>query len=274
MTTPASIEGPTGQVVMTGRGIRFELRRTNPKVSAQRIRMAKVLLVQVGAITLAIGLLVCALATAAGANAPSDEAQAKTHLLGLSDMPNGWTAEKGTAGSGTSGYFTGLGLARQLAACIGVPTGVFSSNAPNANSPNYDNQDQSLEVQDTVSVFPSVKDAQAQATAISSTETPGCMTAYMNSASAKSHLEGLAGKGANIGTITVTAIDTSLYGKNTTGFTMNVPVGLSGNTVVVHFTFLYFNKGRLAHTITFTSVAASFPTSLAKHLTSVAQGPL
>ena len=274
MTTPASIEGPTGKVVLTGQGFRFELRRTNPKVSAQRIPMAKAVLLHLGAITVAVALLVGALATAAGANAVSDEAQAKTHLLGLSDMPNGWSAEKGTAGSGTSGYFTGFGLARQLAACIGVPTGVFSFNAPNANSPNYDNQDQSLQVQDTVSVFPSVTDTQAQVTAISSPETPGCMTAYMNSASAKSHLESSAGKGVNIGTVTVTAVDPSLYGKNTAGFTMNVPFSLSGNTVVVHFSFLYFNKGRLAHTITFTAYGTTFPTSLVEHLTSLAQGRL
>ena len=89
MTTPASIEGPTGKVVLTGQGFRFELRRTNPKVSAQRIPMAKAVLLHLGAITVAVALLVGALATAAGANAVSDEAQAKTHLLGLSDMPNG-----------------------------------------------------------------------------------------------------------------------------------------------------------------------------------------
>ena len=194
MTTPASIEGPTGQVVLTGRGFRFELRRTNPKMSAQRIPMAKAVLLHLGAITVAVALLVGAMATAAGANAASDEAQAKSHLLVLSDMPNGWSAEKGTAGSGSSGDFTGLGFAG-LAACIGVPISVFSSNPPYANSPYYDNQPQSLEVQDTVSVFPSVTDAQAQVTAIASAKTPGCTTAFMNSPAAKSQIEKEAGLG-------------------------------------------------------------------------------
>jgi hypothetical protein len=350
MSTPAPIEGPTGQVVLTGQGFRFaawgltvffllgtlgclvgagfvvsklvrgtgstggligflllwliggmlaavlarimlrnmgrrssfgreginglaalELRRTNPEVNLQRIRMVKILLLQVGAITVAVGLLVGA--QAAAASAASDQAQAKNHLLGLSDMPNGWSAEKGTAGSGSSGDFSGLGLAEQLAGCIGVPS-VFSSYPPYANSPYYENQDQMLEVQDAVYVFPSVKDALDQVTAISSAKTPGCMTAFMNSAAARSQIEGAVGKGATIGTITVTAVDPSLYIKNTAGYTMNVPVIVSGISFVTHLTDLFFNKGRLGQDITFNSYGTTFPTSLAKRLTSVAQGRL
>ena len=237
--------------------------------------MVKVLLLQVGAIAVAVGLLVGALATAAGANAASDETQAKSHLLGLSDMPNGWITDKGTGRSGSSGDFIRLGNAEQLAACIGVPTSVFSSNPPYADSPVYHNQDLSLDVQDTVAVFPLAKGAQAQIAAISSAKTPGCTTELMKSAAAKSQLEGATGKGAtSVGTITVTAIDPSRYGKNATGFTINMPVNYMGISIVNQFTDVYFKNGRLGQSITFTSVAATFPTSLAKHLISVAQGRL
>ena len=73
-------------------------------------------------------------------------------------MPKGWKTEKGSGGSG-SNNFPG---ATQLASCIGVPASLITSNPPEVDSPYYENKSGSLEVQDSVSVFPSAKTATAE----------------------------------------------------------------------------------------------------------------
>jgi hypothetical protein len=96
----------------------------------------------------------------------------------------------------------------------------------------------------------------------------------MNSATFKTQIAASAGKGTTIGTITVTPINPSLYGKNTAGFTMILPIKAQGISVIGHLTELYFINGRLGQNISFDAYGVSFPTSLAKHLTAVAIGRL
>ncbi|HEY3843321.1 MAG TPA: hypothetical protein VGL48_08715 [Acidimicrobiales bacterium] len=210
-------------------------------------------------------------ATAAGASKASEKAEAKTHLLVLKDMPKGWTTESGSSGSNGPNNFPGV---KQLAACIGVPSSLLSGNPPEADGPYYQSKDQALEVQDSVSVFPSVKNARQQLAAISNTKTPGCTATIMNSAALKSQITASAGKGASVGTITVTAINPALYGKNTAGFTMLLPIKAQGISVIGHLTELYFINGRLGQNISFDSYGVTFPASLAQHLTAVAIGRL
>jgi hypothetical protein len=224
-----------------------------------------------GVAVLAVGLMLSAPAGAAGAATSTNVAQAKKHLLVLSDMPKGWKAEKGTGGS--SGGAGGLPGGSQLAACIGVPASVVNDNSPSANGPYYQNKDQSLEVQDTVTVFPSASYAHTQIAAMSNAKTPGCVAAYMNGPG-KSAIESQGNKGETLGNVTVTPLDPHVYGAGVAGIVMSFPVTYQGVTVSTQLISVNAVKGRFGQSITYNSYGLPFPASIAKHLTSVALGRL
>jgi hypothetical protein len=216
--------------------------------------------------------LVAGTAGVAGAKSSAQVTEAKKHLLVIADMPKGWTTEKGTGGSGSgSSAFPG---AAQLASCIGIDPALINQNPPEADSPYFQSKDQSLEVQDSVSVFTSAQKANASLSAIANTKTPTCMTTAMNTPSIKSQFAASAGKGATIGTITVTPIDTASYGKGVAGFTMGLPIASQGISVDAKLTAIYFVHGALGQQISFNSYGPAFPVALAKRLTSVAQSRL
>ena len=220
----------------------------------------------------ATGLLLCTMTAPAGASTSSSVAQAKKHLLVIADLPQGWKAEKGTGGSG--GGSGGLPGGSQLAACIGVPASVIGDDSSERRPvPYYQNKDQSLEVQDTVTVFPSASYAHTEIAAMGNAKTPGCVAAYMNGPG-KSAIEAQGNKGETIGTITVTPLDPHVYGPGVAGVVINLPVTYQGVTVSTELVSVNATKGRLGQSITYNSYGPPFPASLAKHLTSVALGRL
>jgi hypothetical protein len=214
---------------------------------------------------LAAGLALGTQVTGAGASTASNTAQAKKLLLVLSDLPKGWKKEKVSGGSGSSS----LPGAAELASCIGVPSSLISSNPPEADSPYYENKGGSLEVQDSVSVFPSAKAASEQFDALANAKTPTCMTTLMNGAF-KAQIIGSAGKGATVGTITVTRADTAGFAPGTTGLVMALPITVQGITVNASLTAVYYIKGKLGQQIDFNSYGPVFPASLAESLTATA----
>jgi hypothetical protein len=226
-----------------------------------------------GRAVITVGLLVGVVAAtsgSAGASAASQKAQAKKHLLVLSDMPKAWKTEKSNSSSGGNSKFPG---ASQLASCIGVSPSLISSNPPEADSPYFENKGGLLEVQDSVSVFPSVKNAKAEYAAIANAKTPTCMATLMNGPF-KAQIVAAAGKGATIGTITAAAIDPSNYGPHTTGFTLSVPISVQGGSVTAQLTSVYFIKGALGQQIDFNAYGPPFTSASTQHLTSVALGRL
>jgi hypothetical protein len=227
------------------------------------------MLVGTGAAAIATGLLLSTTTAPVGASTSSSVAQAKKHLLVIADLPKGWTTEKGTGGSG--GGSGGLPGGSQLAACIGVPASVIGDNSPSATGPYFQNKDQSLEVQDTVTVFPSASYARTEVAAMGNAKTPGCVAAYMNGPG-KSAIESQGNKGETIGTITVTPLDPHVYGTGVAGVVMSLPVTYQGVTVNTQLVSVNAAKGRLGQSITYNSYGLPFPASLAKHLTAVALG--
>ena len=201
----------------------------------------------------------------AGASAASSKAQAKKLLLTLSDMPKGWKKEKGSAGGGSSN-FPG---ATQLAGCIGVPASLITSNPPEADSPYYENKSGSLEVQDSVSVFPSAKAAQSDYEALANAKTPACMSTLMNGAF-KAQILASAGKGATLGTITVTRADPTGFANGSTGLVMSLPISEQGVSLTAVITTVYYVKGKFGQQIDLNSYGPAFPTSLAQSLTATA----
>jgi len=229
------------------------------------LRRANVIVIFLLALGLTLGTQLAGAGTGAGASTASNKAQAKKLLLGLADMPKGWKREKGAGGNGSSN----LPGAAELASCIGVPSSLISANPPEVDSPYYENKSGSLEVQDSVSIFPSAKAASEQFNALADTKTPACMTTLMNGAF-KAQILGSAGKGATVGTITVTRADPAGFAPGTTGLVMSLPITDQGISVNATLTAVFYIKGKLGQQIDFDSYGPVFPASLAESLTATA----
>jgi hypothetical protein len=216
------------------------------------------------AIALVAAVGVTALPGIAGASHASLVAQAKKGLLVLQDMPKGWTSSAGSGGGG--GDFPG---ASQLASCIGVAKSVITANPPTANSKEFDSKNQYQSVNDSVAIYPSVKDAQAQVTAFANAKTPDCMAALVNTAASKKQIASEVGSGATVGNITAAAGPASAFAKGTAALSLDVPVVDQGVTVPLHLTLVVGVKGKEAYQLTLTSVGTTFPSSLSKRLTTL-----
>ena len=199
------------------------------------------------------------------------QAQAKGYLLSLRDMPSGWKSEGGVTTGGGSGAFPG---AKQLANCIGVSSRLITANAPQADSPYFTNPAQSLEVQDSVSVFPSGANARAELNAIGNAKTPSCMTTLVNTPSFKSKILGTSSSGATVGAVSVTRVPSGAYGPGSVGLVLTIPVSSQGTKVTAKLSEVFFIKGVLGHQLSFNSYNTTFPTALAKRLTVLAESRL
>jgi hypothetical protein len=240
-------------------------------MAGRRFRSPGRLMGVIGAGVTAVGLFLSAAGAPAGAGTSPSVAQAKKHLLVLSDLPRGWTVEKGTGGSG--GGSGGLPGGSQLAACIGVPASVVDDNSPSSTGPYYQSKDRSLEVQDSVTVFPSASYARNEIAAMTDPKTPGCVAAYMNGPG-KSSFEAQGSKGETLGTVTVTPPDPKVYGPGVVGVVMSLPLTVNGVTVPTQVISVNAVRGRLGQSITYDSYGLNIPASLAKHLDSIALGRL
>jgi hypothetical protein len=228
-----------------------------------RLAVAKTFIASLLAI-LAVFLFEGIASPATAHNAPQ-LAKAKKSLLVLSDLPKGWTSSKS---SGNNSPFPG---AAQLASCIGVPTRIITYNAPSVYSPEFDSKNQLLSAQDSVQVYSSSRAAQADFNSLANAKTPACMTSDLNGPG-KSQFDQQIGGGTGVGSITVTRTPESDYAPHTTNFTMYFPVTTKGTTVNIEIILVDFVKGREEQTVSLFAAQSIFPTSLARHLTTVADG--
>jgi hypothetical protein len=198
--------------------------------------------------------------------APNETAQARKALLVFSDMPSGWIKTKAPNNNSTVG-------ASQLAHCIGVAKSLITENPPSVHSPQFQNRQGTLMVNDNVTVFPSAKNATAEFGTVANAKTAGCLTAVA-SGPLKSKFLGTFPKGFSAGTPLVSPTDSATFGAGTAGYSLSVPVTARGVTLNLTVTSVFAVKGRLGHQITFTSVGLPFSIGLERHLSSVAVGRL
>jgi hypothetical protein len=204
---------------------------------------------------------------AAMAHPSSSLAQARKALLVTSDMPSGWTSTKS---SNDNSSFPG---AAQLASCLGISSSIINDNPPTVNSPEFDSKNQLQSVNDSVSVYPSAKDAQADHASLANPKTPSCLTQVLNGP-ARSALESEVGSDATLGTILVSRSPASEFATGSANFTAFMPVTVHGVTLNLELMVVDYVKGQDEQTVVFTSVQSPFPASLARHLTTVARGRL
>jgi hypothetical protein len=100
-------------------------------------------------------------------------------------------------------------------------------------------------------------------------KTPGCMSTIMNGAF-KAKIAASAGKGAKLGTITVTRADQANFGPGTTDVVMSLPIAAQGLSVTDDIAAVYVIKGKLGQQIDFNSYGTAFPASIARTLTATA----
>ncbi|MGD0749449.1 MAG: hypothetical protein ABSB68_16745 [Acidimicrobiales bacterium] len=194
-------------------------------------------------------------------------AQARKALLALSDLPAGWVTAKDTNTGNTT---VGDG---QLARCLGVATSLIAENPPSVNSPQFQDRQSTLIVNDNVTVFPSAKNAAAELAIGANPKLAGCMTT-LASGPLKAKLFGKTPKDVSIGTPLVSAIDPTAFGPGVTGYSLSVPVVTHGVTVNLTVTQLDAVKGRLGQQLTFTAIGVPFSIAQQQHLMSVAAGKL
>jgi hypothetical protein len=215
------------------------------------------------AIIVISGVVIGPVAVGAGAATSPRQTEANAHLLGLSDLPAGWTAEKAKPGLNSI-----VPMAAPIASCIGVASALTALQPPQGNSRYFDSKDQLLEVQYTDYVFASATDAAATFAVVGNAKTPSCVGAFSNGPG-KSQLTGPLGKGDSAGTITVAASNPADYGNHTAGFVITIPFNSKGVAFSSRVASVYELHGRLLEQFTFSNSVKPFPVSLSTHLVSL-----
>jgi hypothetical protein len=207
------------------------------------------------------GLAAGAVSGSAGAAATQKEkAQAKHALVGLPDLPQGWTSKAVPSTSASGSSFTG---SSKLARCLGVPTKLVANNPPKQVSPVFENPGGSELVQETVSIYPSPAYAKAVFDAISSHKAAGCIGSLLNSAEA--------GAGAS-GRVTVARVNSP---KGTAAFTLGADVSGTGSAPTSTTTeVVYFVHGQYGSGLDVETSGAQAPAAFTTQLLSAARARL
>jgi hypothetical protein len=80
------------------------------------------------------------------------------------------------------------------------------------------------------------------------------------------------GHGITVGTITVTPTNLAMLIPHASGFTISFPATYQGVTLQTQVSIVSMFREKTDNQLTFTSVLRPFPTSLARHLETVAYG--
>jgi len=142
-------------------------------------------------------------------------------------------------------------------------------SSPTASSPQFVSEDQRYTVQDSVTIYSSVKAARASFDSLADPKTPQCLTTVLNG-TGKAVLARGFGSGASIGSINVNRAPSDDFAPGSANFTATLPVTKHGVTLTLELIVVDFVKGNEEQTVTFNSVEGPFPLPLAGHLTALA----
>ena len=224
------------------------------------------------------GTMACALtwatacwsAPGAAAGQPVTGAQAKTHLLVLSDLPKGWSTERGTANTQNAAYPAGS----TYIACLGAGAGLPEAVPPEVDSPYFQNKDGSQEVQDAISSFKTSAAAHSSFAALANPAFAACASSALNA-----YMKSNPPQGATIGTLTVGPPLGTKFGAHTNGFELTGPITSQGQTVDMTTTTVFFIRGTLGQQLTFTEYGpggsgTAFPPAEIRHMITTAERKL
>jgi hypothetical protein len=186
-------------------------------------------------------------------------------LLRLTDLPSGWTS-----GSSAASPTRVTPWSSKLAKCVGVPAQVAKEAPTKVNSPDFTSADQVDAVEDSVSVYPSAAQAQAEYAALASSKTTGCMNSVASLALQK-NMQKEAGSTTTVGVVSFAGLPAAAAALHMTGFTVSIPIARGGRVLTVTSTQVDFVSGALLHQVTFNGNGAAFPAPLEEQLLAAAQ---
>jgi hypothetical protein len=186
-------------------------------------------------------------------------------LLRLSDLPSGWTS-----GSNAASPTRVTPWSSKLAKCVGVPAQVAKEAPTKVNSPDLTSADQVDAVEDSVSVYPSAAQAQAEYTALANSKTTGCMNSVA-SLTLQKNMQKEAGSTTTVGVVSFAGLPAGAAALHMTGFTVSIPIARGGRVLTVTSTQVDFVSGALLHQVTFNGNGAAFPAPLEEQLLATAQ---
>jgi hypothetical protein len=186
-------------------------------------------------------------------------------LLRLSDLPSGWTS-----GSSAASPTRVTPWSSKLAKCVGVPAQVAKEAPTKVNSPDLTSADQVDAVEDSVSVYPSAAQAQAEYTALANSKTTGCMNSVA-SLTLQKNMQKEAGSTTKVGVVSFAGLPSGAAALHMTGFTVSIPIARGGRVLTVTSTQVDFVSGALLHQVTFNGNGTAFPAPLEEQLLATAQ---
>ena len=160
--------------------------------------------------------------------------------------------------------FTG---APGLAGCLGVPAQIVGVLPPEINSGQMSDKSGTVQVQQSISIFPSARFAQEEYDAFPSRKAPGCLQTLLNSS-----LTGSSGSGAGADAMSVTKTASP---KGTTALDVDTALTDEGATVPSRAELVFFVRGQFGDSLELMSTGSpATPSSLVRHLISVARSRL
>ena len=150
--------------------------------------------------------------------------------------------------------------AKKLASCIGVPSRLINANPPEVDSPVLREQERVPRGPGQRLGVPLGQERPRPSfAAMANTKTPACMTTIMNGAF-KAKIHASAGKGAKLGTITVTRPIRRRFARHHRASSCRCPITAEGISVTANITAVYYVKGKFGQEIDFNAYGSAFPT--------------
>ena len=153
----------------------------------------------------------------------------------------------------------------QLASCVGIPTRVAKIAPTKVQSPDFSSADKVDAVEDSVSVYPSAAEAQAEFAAMAGSKTTACMNRVASPTLQKS-MQQEAGSTTTVGVVSFAGLPAGAAAQNLAGFTVTIPIARGGRVLTVTSTQVDFVSGSLLHQVTFNGNGAAFPAVLEEEL--------
>jgi hypothetical protein len=203
-------------------------------------------------------------ATSSAAN-PQTAARGTAALLQLSDMPSGWSS-----GGAAAAPTRVAPWSPQLASCVGVPARIAKIAPTKVQSPDFTSADRVDAVEDTVSVYPSAAQAQAEFAAMAGGRATTCLN-RIASPSLQKNMQQEAGSTTTVGVVSFAGLPTGAAAQDLAGFTATIPIARGGRVLTVTSTQVDFVTGSLLHQVTFNGNGAAFPAVLEEQLLATAR---
>lgn len=196
-------------------------------------------------------------------HAPSAATRGAAALLALSDFPSGWT------GAGNAAMTHGVAWSTKLASCVGVPASIAHATPTKVSSPVFTSGDKAAALEESVSVYPSAKQALAQYKAIANAKTPKCINS-VGAATLRASIQSEAGSAATVGKVAITTIPKGILQPHETGIRVTIPLSTSAGQLTINSTEVDFVKGKLFEQLNFNGNGSPFPPLLEVQLINAA----